>query len=49
MLPLLALVLLGHALGGVAFRRLDRERFFVGVLLLVVVTGAASVVAGLAG
>ena len=48
-LPLLALVLLGHALGGVAFRRLDRERFFVVVLLLVVVTGAASVVAGLAG
>jgi uncharacterized membrane protein YfcA len=48
-LPLLALVLAGHMLGAWAFRRLDRERFFVVVLLLVVATGVASVVAGLAG
>jgi uncharacterized membrane protein YfcA len=43
---LLALVVAGYALGAVAFRRLDRERFFVLVLLLVACTGAASVVAG---
>jgi uncharacterized protein len=47
--PLLALVVLGYALGALAFRRLDPERFFVLVLLLVAGTGAASVVAGLAG
>jgi uncharacterized membrane protein YfcA len=45
---LLALVVAGYALGAVAFRRLDRERFFNLVLVLVVLTGAASVVAGLA-
>jgi uncharacterized protein len=46
--PLLALVAAGYALGAAAFRRLDRERFFNLVLVLVAVTGAASVVAGLA-
>jgi uncharacterized membrane protein YfcA len=46
--PLLALVALGYALGSLAFRRIDRERFFVAVLLLVAATGVASVVAGLA-
>jgi uncharacterized protein len=45
---LLALVVAGYALGAVAFRRLDRERFFNLVLVLVALTGAASVVAGLA-
>jgi uncharacterized protein len=46
--PLLALVAAGYALGAAAFRRLDRDRFFNLVLVLVAVTGAASVVAGLA-
>jgi uncharacterized protein len=46
--PLLALVVGGYALGALAFRRLDAERFFGFVLGLVVCTGAASVVAGLA-
>jgi uncharacterized protein len=46
---LVALVVAGYALGALAFRRLDRERFYALVLLLVVATGAASVVAGLAG
>jgi uncharacterized protein len=45
---LLGLVVAGYALGAVAFRRLDRERFFNLVLVLVALTGAASVVAGLA-
>jgi uncharacterized protein len=45
--PLLALVAAGYALGALVFRRLDRERFFKFVLVLVAVTGAASVVAGL--
>jgi uncharacterized protein len=45
---LLALVLAGYALGARAFRRLDRERFFNLVLVLVAFTGAASVVAGIA-
>jgi uncharacterized membrane protein YfcA len=45
--PLLALVAVGYLLGALAFRRLDRERFFALVLALVVATGAASVVAGL--
>jgi uncharacterized membrane protein YfcA len=45
---LLALVVAGYALGAVAFRRFDRERFFKLVLVLVALTGAASVVAGLA-
>jgi uncharacterized protein len=44
---LLALVVVGYAVGAVAFRRLDRERFFNLVLALVAVTGLASVVAGL--
>ncbi len=46
--PLLALVVAGYALGAVAFRRLRSERFFGITLGLVVVTGCASVVAGLA-
>jgi len=45
--PLLALVAAGYALGALAFRRLDRERFFAVVLVLVAATGVASVVAGL--
>jgi uncharacterized protein len=45
---LLALVVAGYALGALAFRRLDRERFFTLVLILVALTGSASVVAGLA-
>jgi|SRR5215207_3811062 len=45
--PLLALVVAGHALGALAFRRIDHERFFALVLLLVAGTGVASVVAGL--
>jgi uncharacterized membrane protein YfcA len=48
-LSLLGLVVAGHVLGALAFRRFDRERFFAVVLLLVVATGVASVVAGLAG
>jgi len=44
---LLALVVAGYALGALAFRRLDHERFYRIVLALVIVTGAASVVAGL--
>jgi uncharacterized protein len=45
---LLALVVAGYALGALAFRRLDRARFFKLVLVLVALTGVASVVAGLA-
>jgi uncharacterized protein len=45
---LLALVVAGYALGALAFRRLDRERFFTLVLALVAATGVASVLAGLA-
>jgi hypothetical protein len=44
---LLVLVVLGYALGALAFRRLDREKFFKLVLVLVALTGVASVVAGL--
>jgi uncharacterized membrane protein YfcA len=44
---LLALVMAGYALGALAFRRLDRDRFFKLVLALVAVTGLASVIAGL--
>jgi uncharacterized protein len=46
--PLLALVAAGYGVGLFAFRRIDRERFFVLVLALVACTGAASIVAGLA-
>ena len=45
---LLGLVAVGYAVGAVAFRRIDRERFFTLVLVLVAATGVASVVAGLA-
>jgi uncharacterized protein len=45
---LLVLVVVGYAVGALAFRRLDRERFFKLVLVLVALTGLASVVAGLA-
>jgi hypothetical protein len=34
-------------LGAVAFRRLDADRFFTLVLVLVICTGAASVLAGI--
>jgi uncharacterized membrane protein YfcA len=46
-LPLLALVAAGYALGAVAFRRLDHDRFFTAVLVLVICTGVASLAAGL--
>jgi uncharacterized membrane protein YfcA len=46
--PLLAIVIVGYALGALAFRRLDRERFYKLVLVLVACTGVASIVAGLA-
>jgi hypothetical protein len=45
-LPLLGLVVVGYALGTVAFRRLDRERFFTIVLGLVACTGVASLAGG---
>jgi uncharacterized membrane protein YfcA len=45
--PLLVCVLVGYALGAVAFRRLDAERFSAIVLSLVICTGLASVAAGL--
>jgi uncharacterized membrane protein YfcA len=45
--PLLACVLVGYALGAVAFRRLDAERFSTVVLSLVICTGLASVAVGL--
>jgi uncharacterized protein len=48
-LPLLGVVLIGYALGTLAFRRLGGERFFGIALALVICTGAASLVAGLAG
>jgi uncharacterized membrane protein YfcA len=48
LVPLLALVALGHAIGARAFRRLDQHRFRSLVLGLVLAAGAASVVAGLA-
>jgi uncharacterized membrane protein YfcA len=44
--PLLGLVVAGYALGARAFRRLDPERFYTVVLVLVAATGAASVAAG---
>jgi uncharacterized membrane protein YfcA len=45
--PLLACVFAGYALGAVAFRRIDAERFSTIVLSVVLCTGVASVVAGL--
>jgi uncharacterized protein len=48
LLVLLGVVVVGYVLGALAFRRLDHERFYRLVLVLVLVTGAASVVAGLA-
>jgi uncharacterized membrane protein YfcA len=48
-LPLLGVVVAGYALGTLAFRRLGSERFFGLALALVICTGAASLVAGLAG
>jgi uncharacterized membrane protein YfcA len=45
--PLLGLVVAGYAFGALAFRRLDRERFYTLVLVLVAGTGVASVAAGL--
>jgi uncharacterized protein len=48
LVPLLALVALGHAIGARAFRRLDQHRFRSLVLGLVFAAGAASVAAGLA-
>ena len=44
--PLLGMVLVGYALGALAFRRFPPERFSTVVLSLVVVTGVASVLAG---
>jgi hypothetical protein len=46
LLALLGLVAAGYVLGALAFRRFDRERFFVLVLVLVAGTGAASILAG---
>jgi uncharacterized membrane protein YfcA len=46
-LPLLGLVLLGYALGTIAFKRLKGDRFFALALALVACTGAASLAAGL--
>jgi uncharacterized protein len=46
--PLLACVAAGYVLGAVAFRRLDPDRFSTVVLAIVICTGLASVVAGLA-
>jgi uncharacterized protein len=45
--PLLACVVAGYALGAVGFRRLDAKRFATVVLVVVICTGLASVVAGL--
>jgi uncharacterized protein len=49
LLPLFGLVLVGHVIGAVAFRRLDQRSFRMTVLALVLVAGLASAVAGLAG
>jgi uncharacterized protein len=48
-LPLLALVVLGHFAGARVFRRLDAALLRAAVTALVLVTGAASAIAGLAG
>jgi len=45
--PLLACVLVGYAIGAVGFRRIDAERFSTVVMVVVICTGIASVVAGL--
>jgi uncharacterized protein len=45
--PLLACVLAGYGLGAVGFRRLDAERFSAVVMVVVICTGVASVIAGL--
>lgn len=45
--PLLALVLIGYALGAVAFRRFDQRRFATVVIVLVICTGVASVAGGI--
>ena len=45
--PLLACVLVGYVIGAVGFRRLDADRFSTVVLVVVICTGVASVVAGL--
>jgi uncharacterized protein len=47
LLPLLALVVAGHAAGALVFRRLDHRRFSLIALGLVACTGVASAVAGL--
>jgi uncharacterized protein len=47
LVPLLACVIVGYALGAVGFRRLDAERFSAVVLAIVMCTGVASVAAGL--
>ena len=46
--PLLACTVAGYGLGALVHRRLETERFYVFVLVLVMATGAASLVAGLA-
>jgi uncharacterized membrane protein YfcA len=48
LLPLLALVAIGHVVGARLFRRIDQDRFRSLVLALVVAAGVASAVAGLA-
>ena len=46
-LPLLACVFAGYALGAVAFRRLDGGRFSAVVSMVIICTGLASVLAGI--
>jgi hypothetical protein len=46
LLALLGLVAAGYVLGALAFRRLDRERFFGLVLVLAAGAGAGSILAG---
>jgi uncharacterized membrane protein YfcA len=47
LVPLLACVVAGYALGALAFRRLDADRFSTAVLVVVICTGLASVLAGI--
>jgi uncharacterized membrane protein YfcA len=47
--PLLGVTALGHVLGARLFRGLDSSRFRAAVLTLVLATGFASIVAGIAG